>query len=277
MPYYRPSCANQVGNVRLRRRRYIAAMKVPARQVDEILREVIAVHEKHGISDLRLFKSLVSADQYRLHYYKVSAYVPTGSTVLDWGCGAGHFSFGLAKLGYKTYGYGFYDFELRPHIPEGFDFTMGSFDEPVTIPYDDDYFDAVVSVGVLEHVRETGGNETASMEEVFRILKPGGYFLCFHFPNRLSLIERLNSALKAVHHHIYKYDHQDIERLCRQSGLLLLGVRRYGALPRNAWNRLPPRLRNSKALARAYNLADGLLGYLLSPICQNYMFVARKP
>jgi hypothetical protein len=41
-------------------------------------------------------------------------------------------------------------------------------------------------------------------------------------------------------------------------------------------NKLPPQYRNSKTIARAYNLADNMLSYALSLICQNYMFVARK-
>lgn len=252
-------------------------MNAPPARLDTILDDIVAIHREHGIPDLRLFKSLVSADQYRRHYLKVAQYVPAGATVLDWGCGAGHFSFGLVRLGYRTSGYGFYDFELRPHIPGDYDFTMGSFADPVTIPYPDRHFDAVVSVGVLEHVRETGGTEAASLAEVVRILKPGGHFLCFHFPNRHSLMERLNSALGAEHHHTYKYDRGDITRLCRDAGLNLLEVRRYGALPRNVWNRLPERLRNRRGLARAYSLADALLGIPLSPVCQNYLFVARQP
>lgn len=252
-------------------------MKAPAQQVDKILQDVIALQAEHKIYDLRLFKSLVSADQYRRHYYKIARYVAPGSTVLDWGCGAGHFSYGLTKLGFRTSGYGFYDFELRRHLPADYDFSLGSFDDPVTIPYPDGHFDAVVSVGVLEHVRETGGNELGSMQEVARILRPGGHFLCFHFPNKRSLMEQLNVVLKAVHHHTYKYDRQNIEFLCLQSGLELLEVRRYGALPRNVWNKLPERYRNSKLIARAYNVADDLLALPLSITCQNYMFVARKP
>lgn len=242
-----------------------------------MLAEIIRLQERHEIADLRLFKSLVSANQYRRHYSKVIQYVAAGSRVLDWGCGPGHFSFVLSKLGFETSAYGFYDFELRRHLPGGFRFTMGSLDDPVTIPFEDGCFDAVVSVGVLEHVRETGGNEPASMREIRRILRPGGHFLCFHLPNRLSLIEHLNVAFDRYHHHIYRYDQQDIHRLCKQSSLDLVEVGRYGALPRNVWNSLPGKYRNSKAIARAYDLADDLLGHLLSPICQNYMFVARKP
>jgi Methyltransferase domain len=61
-------------------------------------------------------------------------------------------------------------------------------------------FEAVISASVLEHVRETGGNEEANLREIFRILKPG--------------------------------------ELCRQTGYELLEMQRYGALPRNTWNEL---------------------------------------
>lgn len=38
---------------------------------------------------------------------------------------------------------------------------------------------------------------------------------------------------------------------------------------------MPERLRNAKGVARAYNLADALLGYPPSPVCQSYLFVDR--
>ncbi len=244
--------------------------------VEEILKDVIRLQEKHGIEDLRLFKSLISAEQYRRHYEKVLQYVPLGAKVFDWGCGGGHFSFGLSRLGYRPYAYGFYDFELRRLIPNGFEFRQGSFEDPITIPYSDGYFDAVVSVGVLEHVRETGGDELSSMRELRRILVPGGYFLCFHFPNRLSLIEKVTAHVGSVHNHAFKYDRQAIHELCRIGGFEILEVQRYGALPRNMWNQFPERWRKSSRLARGYNLLDELLRYPLSPICQNYLFVARR-
>jgi SAM-dependent methyltransferase len=245
-------------------------------EVDEILESIIAFQSAHDDHELRLFKSLVSADQYRKRYYKVAEYVAPGSRVLDWGCGPGHFSFGLSKLGYQTSGYGFFEFALLSKMPESYEFTLGSVDDPVGLPYPDGSFDAVVSMGVLEHVRETGGNELASLQEIVRILRPGGHFLCFHFPNRLSAIEQLNVRMGRYHHHIYKYDSSDIRQLCRDGGLNLLEIKRYGVLPRNAWNKLPPKLRNSRFLAACYNLADDLLAIPFSLICQNYMFVARK-
>jgi len=49
-----------------------------------------------------------------------------------------------------------------------------------------DKFDAVVSVGVLEHVKETGGSEIGSLREIFRILKLNGYLSVTTFPTSLA-------------------------------------------------------------------------------------------
>lgn len=256
---------------------YIEAMTSPRSQVDEILAELVDIYRRHRFDDLRLFGNPISAAQYRRMYHKVLKHARPPAEVLDWGCGAGHFSYGLARLGYRTSAYGFYDFPLRPLVQGEFDFTMGSLEDPVTIPYAEASFDAVVSVGVLEHVRETGGNERDSLGEVERILRPGGHFLCFHFPNRLSLIERLNRSLGGEHHHTYKYSGRDVRRLVEQAGLELEQIRRYGVLPRNVWNRLAGGRLGSWRLARAYGWTDDLLRLFLAPVAQNLMFVARKP
>ncbi|MBQ4132690.1 MAG: methyltransferase domain-containing protein [Desulfovibrionaceae bacterium] len=45
------------------------------------------------------------------------------------------------------------------------------------------------SIGVFEHVHETGGDQLASLKEISRVLKPEGFFLCFHLPNKYSWVE----------------------------------------------------------------------------------------
>jgi hypothetical protein len=42
----------------------------------------------------------------------------------------------------------------------------------VMLPFPDTCFDAVASVGVLEHVRETGGNELASLARSLACFAP---------------------------------------------------------------------------------------------------------
>lgn len=56
------------------------------------------------------------------------------------------------------------------HLPEGFDFVQGSCEN---IPYADASFDVVISWGSVEHI--VGGYRKA-LDEVWRVLKPGGLF-----------------------------------------------------------------------------------------------------
>ena len=79
------------------------------------------------------------------------------------------------------------------------------------------------------------------------------------------------------HHHLYRFDHAAIARLCREADLELVEVERYGLLPRNSLGRLPRPLAESMRPASAWHLLDAGLSRLLSPFCQNYCFVARRP
>lgn len=55
-------------------------------------------------------------------------------------------------------------------LPEGFTFVQGSCEN---IPYEDDSFDVVISWGSVEHI---AGGYRKALDEVWRVLKPGGLF-----------------------------------------------------------------------------------------------------
>ncbi|MFW6357601.1 MAG: class I SAM-dependent methyltransferase [Chroococcales cyanobacterium] len=148
-------------------------------KLNSISRQLITLQESNDYS-LFQFKSLVSSHQYSRLYQLILNTLPSGSAILDWGCGNGHFSYFLANQGYQTFGFSFEDFPLRHTLNNlDYSFTKGNIEQPKRLPYQDAEFDAVVSVGVLEHVRETGGNEISSLQEITRILKPGGLFISF--------------------------------------------------------------------------------------------------
>lgn len=228
---------------------------------------------------LTQFQNLISAHQYFRLYDTIAKYVSKGDTVLDWGSGNGHFSYFLARSGYITAGY---SFDEMPKVCRGlsgelYTHQQASIDEPIRLPYKDRSFDAVASVGVLEHVRESGGDEVGSLHEIHRLLRPCGVFICYHLPNRYSWIEWALRRLGRWSHQ-YRYTRSDIAGLTSAAGLRLIEIERYAILPRNIWSWANIRkLTFSSELARAYDHVDTVLGFLASPVCQSYSFVAQRP
>jgi SAM-dependent methyltransferase len=235
------------------------------------------------------FQSLPSANQFRRLYAMTDQHVPQHSKVLDWGCGNGHFSFYLARRGYAVTAYAF---EPEPAIfalltpPERarITYVRASEDDPRTIPFADGSFDCVFSIGVLEHVRETGGTEADSLLQIRRVLRSDGVFICYHLPNRFSYIEALARFLrgpqdytktKVLKYHEWLFERRQIDKLCSDADFSLAAIARYGALPRNIFSRFPGALRRSRSLATAVNVIDALLEPLVRPVAQNYSFVAR--
>ena len=155
-------------------------------------------------------------------------------------------------------------------------FVKGRVDEPILLPFKDNFFDAVASVGVLEHVWEFGGNATASMREIARVLRPQGIFICYHLPNYYSLIEYLGKLLTNKFHHKKRFKSKDIKKLAEATGFELMAIGRYGFLPRNSLGKLPNSLKFSKIIATIYDNLDNILSLVFSPFCQNYFFVARR-
>jgi len=227
---------------------------------------------------LLAFRSTIGAHQYRRLHAWVLEWVPAGAEVLDWGAGNGHFSHFLQRAGYRVTGFSLGSGDFVPNLPgpEAYRFVAGSPDEPTRLPFPDAHFDAVCSVGVLEHVRETGGDELASLCELRRVLRPGGCVLCFHLPNRRSWIERAARRLPEAHRHDWRFDAAQVSQLVAGAGLQLVRLSAYGLLPRNRAAALPELLRRSLWLARLWDRADEGLGRVAGRWAQNWCFVARR-
>lgn len=132
---------------------------------------------------------------------EIAKFIPpsTNKKILDWGGGMGILTFFIEKLGYTSF---YYDFKYGGPVYDLFFKTLKSpkvfAEDPIKLPFEDSTFDGVVSCGVLEHVQDT----FSSINEVIRILKPGGYFFVFHYPNKLSYIEFLAKlAGQKTHEH----------------------------------------------------------------------------
>jgi len=240
--------------------------------VERLRALAVSAQEKQGSEAL---ESVASLYQYAPAYRWVLTNIPPGARVLDWGCGNGHFSIFLREAGYAVTSYGFQPPELLALVsPSLAEYVAGI--DPVRLPFPDSDFDCVVSIGVLEHVREVGGDEVASLREIRRVLNDRGVFYCYHLPNKYSWIEFVSRVL-GKWSHAFRYSRSDVLRIFQSAGMSIDGLGRYGVLPRNTLRKLRVmRLNRSFVFARWFDVADGLLLPVFGCFAQNWALAASK-
>lgn len=224
------------------------------------------------------FSTITTGAQYRLLHRLCRKWISGGGSVLDWGAGTGHASIYLSRAGFNATGYSLDGFSFQDLLGEApYRFVAGDASEPTRLPFDDGTFDAVLSVGVLEHVRETGGEELASLREIRRVLLPGGVMICVHLPNAASWIDAF-ARVTGRKSHAYRYTSAQVRHMFGVTGFHIEETGRYGALPRNQITRvMPRRLCDSAAFSNFYDAADCLGAALLPWFAQNHYVVARAP
>jgi SAM-dependent methyltransferase len=94
------------------------------------------------------------------------------------------------------------------------------------LPYEDNSFDAVIGTAVLEHVP----NDSASLNEIYRVLRPGGVFVVTTLPNRFSYTEWLNRRLNRPHHH-RRYSLREAKHLFLHHGFIPVAYGYHQVLP----------------------------------------------
>ncbi|OGL47190.1 MAG: hypothetical protein A2W05_04510 [Candidatus Schekmanbacteria bacterium RBG_16_38_10] len=126
----------------------------------------IEYHNPLGKSD---YLSLQHLERYK---FAVSRLKP-GQRLLDIACGAGYGTALLLKHGCMVAGA---DYDEQAVGDAHTKFKHGNFvrTDALNIPFKDKAFDALVSFETIEHVYD--GNRFLS--EVYRVLKPGGIFIC---------------------------------------------------------------------------------------------------
>jgi SAM-dependent methyltransferase len=155
--------------------------------------------------------------------------------LLDWGCGKGFITKMMRDLepgavescdivssnedsafGQKTPVIQRFKIEVKPLKHE------------FLLPYEDGRFDAVLSVGVLEHVP----NDRASLAEIWRVLKPGGLLFCFFLPTNLSWTQKL-AHLRGNFYHDRFYNEASVQEKLNEARFEMLDLWYRNLLPKN--------------------------------------------
>jgi len=167
---------------------------------------------------------------------EIADLVPRGR-LLDWGCGLGQMSFLLRRRGFEVVSYDIaVTAEALPDLPLTRDLQVIVGNHPTQLPFGDASFDVVLSCGVLEHVDEYSGekgNEIRSLQEIHRVLKPGGFFPIYQLPQQHTWQEAIVRRLELGYAHPRRFTEGEIRRILANTGFRVERLRRYNMLPKN--------------------------------------------
>lgn len=153
--------------------------------------------------------------------------IEPGLSILDWGAGEGFLARELLLNGARNISLLDIDSPNLSLMPELSPLPFVKIEQPFQLPYKDESFDIVVSQGVLEHVPLID----RSLDEVYRVLKPGGYFFVFAFPQRTSYIGFITGFWNRDPHP-RKYSMKELVTRLQDHGFIVKSNWRYHMLPK---------------------------------------------
>lgn len=146
---------------------------------DELFRRVPwhpALTEDSGIANEELITQRSST---------ILPFLPSrsGTQVLEIGCGMGELSIALSRNGYSCVGVDVSEIRIARLKQLETDTLRFQQCEATVLPFETNAFDVVISMQLFEHLHPQ--DASTHLEEVYRVLKPGGYYL-LETPNRLA-------------------------------------------------------------------------------------------
>ena len=134
--------------------------------------------------------------------FRIPPDVFQGKRVLDAGCGMGRWSYAAVKSGARhVVGFDLHDgVQAAKALAHGVgraDFLKASI---LALPFQEESFDSVVSIGVLHHTGDTHG----AIRALFPVLRPGGWLFVQLYASRGEVKDRRMAALLRITNRIPK-------------------------------------------------------------------------
>ncbi len=202
--------------------------------------------------------------------------------IIDWGGLYGHITLLLKNRGYHhVHNYLLNDERYQKmvapfytHFQKAFHIPTLYGEKPDIFNLEDERYDIFISSGVLEHVRDEGETtEEKVLQEVFRVLKPGGAFLIWNLPCIYSLSEGL-AEMTGKWHHTYRYHRNDITTLLRNAGFNISVCKAHKFLPGSGFKFFSRSFQPEKLLRFDDTLSQI---FPFSCLARDFFIIARKP
>ena len=201
--------SNRAGHAEPRRRNLgalIDPLRTPVLPFRYITKWRLEQYYERTLTDRRL------AEKWAGHYLRGLS-LPSGATILDFGCGRGRNIGLLNQLGHRTVGQDLTRKAWWSRLPDS-GFQTGA--DASTLPWREASFDAVVEVGVIHYLHaETAA---AHAREVRRVLKPGGVWVLLEANSGSANAGYVRRQIGQLH------DLSTVRRWATDAGLVELGV-----------------------------------------------------
>ena len=165
----------------------------------------------------RLLTSFLRGEKKLLSFVRPSLFpyfeeIKQSETVLDIGCGKGLFLDVLKAQGKKTYGLEPDAHAVQILAEKGHQAMQG---ETSYANYPDNFFDLVTMFQVFEHIEKP----VETLHEIYRIIKPGGYFV-LETPNIKSKLAKNANKWRSLElpRHVILHSPHSVNKLLKQEG-----------------------------------------------------------
>jgi ubiquinone/menaquinone biosynthesis C-methylase UbiE len=145
------------------------------------------------------YKTPVGKEIDRIEKQAIESLLPVASkdTILELGCGTGHWSEFLSSKGFKVCALDISDAMLSKARLKGIknvEFRKG---DAAALSFPDENFNTVVSFTMLEFTKDPG----LVIKEIFRVLKPGGLFIagCLNLNSQLGKTKNTVETFRNAH------------------------------------------------------------------------------